>query len=67
MGHEGDADINRFVRLGAIAVAVVGAFGWFMHDLAARQMRPASLEAPRSQAWAAGATLGQASLAPVRP
>lgn len=46
MGYEGDADINRFVRLGMIAVAVVGAFGWFMHDVAARRMRPASLEPP---------------------
>ena len=67
MGYDADADVNRFVRLGAIAVAGVAAFGWVLHDLAARQMRPASLEAPRSQAWAAGATLGQASLAPIRP
>lgn len=48
MDRDRDSDINRFVRIGAIAVVVVAAVGWSMHDFAARQMRPASLEPPSS-------------------
>jgi hypothetical protein len=66
MGYDADADVNRFVRLGAIAVVVVAAFGWFMHDFAARRMRPASLEPPAPSTWTAGGALGQGSLGPVR-
>jgi hypothetical protein len=51
-----ESDVNRFVRIGAVAVAVVAAVGWYMHDLAARQMRPANLEPPGAAAWASSHT-----------
>ncbi|HEX2553725.1 MAG TPA: hypothetical protein VHL98_08490 [Microvirga sp.] len=66
MDHYREVDVDRFVRLGAIAVAVVAAFGWFMHDLASRRMRPANLEPPTAAAWASGAAAGQGLVAPIR-